>query len=134
MKRCFELVNEHHAKFWTVEVIGRNYFATFGKIGAARGQTQAKVFGTNSEAYQTAIDMIREKTNKGYREIADTARHPCAPAALTAGLQPAATAAPTPAPSPPAPRRPQAAAEQASQPTHTPGPRRILTATPTEEQ
>jgi Uncharacterized conserved protein len=74
MRKCFQLVNEHHSKFWTVEVVGNTYLATFGKIGTY-GQTQVKSFPTNWQAENKAYEMIREKEGKGYIEVAER-RHP----------------------------------------------------------
>src|SRR5262245_51378054 len=74
LKQCFELINDQHRKFWTVEVYGLMYFATFGRIGT-KGQTQVKTFATNFEAMDQARDMIDEKTNKGYRQV-DAVKHP----------------------------------------------------------
>jgi predicted DNA-binding WGR domain protein len=49
VRKCFQLIEGNHYKFWTVEVVGNHYLATFGRIGT-QGQTQVKTFGTEFEA------------------------------------------------------------------------------------
>ena len=86
LKRCFELIGGGHRKFWTVEVVGRNYLCTFGRIGT-KGQTQVKTFDYNEAAESYARKMIREKLDKGYMETAKTA-HPGAAGDLIKRLRP----------------------------------------------
>jgi predicted DNA-binding WGR domain protein len=120
MHRSFELRDDKSAKFWTIQVIGKHYLATFGKIGAPNGQTQVKVFAGHWQAREAARRIIAEKEGKGYREV-DASRHPAAPASLVASLTPASTA-------PPAPEPPAAVPTAPAVNTHRPGPRRIITA------
>jgi predicted DNA-binding WGR domain protein len=94
MKRCFQLIAGNHYKFWTVEVIGRHYCATFGRIGT-EGQTQIKTLGSEAAALEKAEEMIEQKLGKGYREAG---LFPGVSAALVASLRPAQPSAPAPAP------------------------------------
>lgn len=79
-RQCFELIDEHHCKFWTVELVNQHYLATFGRIGT-QGQTQVKTFGSPGAAKLKVRDMIIEKTMKGYTEVAAD-KHPGAKKAL----------------------------------------------------
>lgn len=67
-KRCFELVDGQHSKFWVIQIVGRYYFVTYGRIGT-RGQTQVKAFSTDTGAEGAAMDMITSKRRKGYVEV-----------------------------------------------------------------
>jgi predicted DNA-binding WGR domain protein len=100
MRQCFQLIGAGHNKFWTVEVVGKHYLATFGKIGT-HGQTQVKTFGTAREAMDKADAMIDEKTRKGYRRVGNDA-HPGAQRALLTSLAeaPAPATATMPKPMP----------------------------------
>jgi len=79
-KRSFECVSGSHNKFWTCQVRGKFFFATWGKIGTT-GQTQPKEFLSPRAAMEYATKMIGEKTGKGYTEVAAT-KHPGAPQAM----------------------------------------------------
>jgi len=122
MRKCFQLIGGGHLKFWTVEVVGNHYLATFGRIGTD-GQTQVKTFSSDREALEKAEAMINEKTRKGYREVKSD-MHPGAKQTLVASL---AGTAPAPIP-PPLPRRPPPVTVATPPPEEppTPGPRRIV--------
>lgn len=79
-RRCFELVGGGHNKFWTIELIGKKYFVTYGRIGTA-GSTQVKEFGSVGMCREKADKIVREKTGKGYVSVADT-KHPGAPRSM----------------------------------------------------
>ena len=81
---CYELVDGIHSKFWTVEVVGNHYLATFGRIGT-QGQTQVKTFSSSFDAKCKANDMCREKRLKGYVQV-ESDTHPGAKPALLASL------------------------------------------------
>jgi predicted DNA-binding WGR domain protein len=81
-KRSFELTSGGHNKFWTVQVRGKYFFATWGRIGTA-GQTQSKEFASPRAAMEHATKMIGEKTGKGYTEVA-ASKHAGAPDHLLA--------------------------------------------------
>jgi uncharacterized protein (TIGR02996 family) len=65
--RTFELHGPNSHKFWTIEVSGKSFTVTFGKVGTS-GQTQTKTFPTPEKARDAADKLIREKTGKGYVE------------------------------------------------------------------
>lgn len=108
MRKCFQLIGGSHYKFWTVEVYDNHYLATFGRIGT-EGQTQVKTFSTNGQALAKALDMIDEKTNKGYRAVGQ-GEHPGAKPQLLALLSGKA----------------KVETKVEEEPTHTPGARRIV--------
>jgi len=57
-----------HNKFWTCEVIGKNFNTTYGRIGTD-GQTSSKSFSSNYEAQAWADKKILEKHRKGYTKV-----------------------------------------------------------------
>jgi uncharacterized protein (TIGR02996 family) len=65
--RTFELHGPKAHKFWTIEVSGKSFTVTFGKVGTS-GRTQTKTFATTEKAQAAADKLIREKTAKGYVE------------------------------------------------------------------
>lgn len=101
-KRSFELIGGGHSKFWTVQVRGKFYFATWGRIGTD-GQTQPKELASPRAAMEYAEKMISEKKSKGYTEVA-ASKHAGAPERILAvaggtggssgGSQPSRVAAP----------------------------------------
>lgn len=70
--RRFELVDGKANKFWEVEVSGEKLLVRFGRIGTS-GQAQEKVFESEARATAERAKLIREKTNKGYTELAPPA-------------------------------------------------------------
>lgn len=91
--RRFELVEGGSSKFWEVTVSGTDLSVRFGRIGT-NGQAQSKAFDSEAKATAEQSKLIREKTKKGYQEIAETAAAPDAGADADA----AATAEPEPKP------------------------------------
>ncbi len=67
--RRFELEDDDSSKFWEVVVQGELCTVRFGKIGAA-GQKKPKKLATPEAAQKEADKLIREKTGKGYVEVA----------------------------------------------------------------
>jgi uncharacterized protein (TIGR02996 family) len=65
--RTFQYSDATSHKFWNIEVTGKSFTVTFGKIGTA-GQTQTKTFPTTDKAQAEADKLIKEKTKKGYVE------------------------------------------------------------------
>jgi predicted DNA-binding WGR domain protein len=99
--RRFEYKDAKSNKFWTIDLRGRSFWVTFGRIGSA-GQTQVKEFADEAEARKEHDKLIREKTGKGYVEVA--AGPPSAAAPTPAPAAPKAAAPPAPpAPAPVAP-------------------------------
>ncbi|NHZ97287.1 DUF4132 domain-containing protein [Massilia sp. CCM 8734] len=69
MMRRFELSDDVSSKFWQVDQEGNDLHIGFGKIGSA-GQRQCKNYADEAMASAAMEKLIREKTAKGYAEIA----------------------------------------------------------------
>ncbi|EMY79497.1 WGR domain protein [Leptospira weilii serovar Ranarum str. ICFT] len=54
-------------KFWNIEVSGKSFTVTYGKIGTS-GQTQTKTFDTEEKCLKEANKLLSEKLKKGYVE------------------------------------------------------------------
>lgn len=67
--RRFELREGETNKFWQVDVEGATLTVTYGKIGSA-GQTKLKTCASAVAASAERDKLVREKTGKGYVEIA----------------------------------------------------------------
>ena len=67
--RRFECVEGGSSKFWEVLVEGAQLQVRFGRIGT-EGQRKDKDYASAAAAQAEAAKLIREKTGKGYREIA----------------------------------------------------------------
>jgi uncharacterized protein (TIGR02996 family) len=65
--RTFQYSDATSHKFWNIEVTGKSFTVTFGKLGTA-GQKQTKTFPTADKAQAEADKLIKEKTKKGYVE------------------------------------------------------------------
>jgi uncharacterized protein (TIGR02996 family) len=65
--RTFQFSDAKSHKFWNIDVQGKSFTVTFGKIGTA-GQSQTKTFATPAAAQAEADKLIKEKTKKGYTE------------------------------------------------------------------
>jgi predicted DNA-binding WGR domain protein len=66
-KREFHFQSGSSSKMWAIELKGKSFDVTFGKIGA-KGTTQTKSFSSEAAA-KTAYDkLVEEKTAKGYVE------------------------------------------------------------------
>jgi len=111
--RRFELVEGGSSKFWEVWTQGSELLVRFGRIGTA-GQTKSKALGDAAAATLERDKLIREKTGKGYAEVAAGA----APAAML----PAPTPAPAPAPVPAPVAAPAPSAVAPAAPAHAPPP------------
>jgi DNA ligase-1 len=68
-KRRFEFTAGSSDKFWEIQVNGTEVTVRFGRNGS-NGLSQTKTFGNEAAARQHAETMIRQKTRKGYIEIA----------------------------------------------------------------
>ena len=68
--RRFEYINAYanSKKFWEVNVDGRTLNVRWGRIGS-KGQDNTKVYDTGTEAFGEAQKLIRQKLDKGYREV-----------------------------------------------------------------
>jgi uncharacterized protein (TIGR02996 family) len=65
--RSFQFSDARSHKFWQIDVQGRSFTVTYGKVGTA-GQTQTKTFLTPQKARDEADKLIKEKLKKGYTE------------------------------------------------------------------
>ncbi len=94
-------------KFWQINLSGKSFTTTYGKIGTS-GQTTVKSYGSDAEAKKEYDKLIAEKVKKGYQpadgdssddEDEDEAPAPkkAAKAPAKAAAKPAAKAAAKPA-------------------------------------
>lgn len=120
--RRFELAEGTSNKFWQAVVNGTDLVIQWGRIGTA-GQSQTKSFDSEAGASQEFAKLVREKTKKGYVEVASDG--PTAPAA--AAVTPAAT------PKPVAKKAAQAAPEPMPAVDPAPAMARAPEATTTED-
>lgn len=67
--RRFEFVEGDGGKFWEITQEATDVTVRFGKMGAA-GQTKTKSFPTLEAATKDMETLVREKTKKGYVEVA----------------------------------------------------------------
>ncbi|HBP20861.1 MAG TPA: DNA ligase, partial [Planctomycetes bacterium] len=65
--RRFELVSGSSNKFWEITLSGTGFTVRYGKIGSD-GRSQTKDFKSGDEARQVALELIGQKTKKGYVE------------------------------------------------------------------
>lgn len=65
--RTFQFSDAKSHKFWNIEVTGKSYTVTYGRVGSA-GQTQTKEFAGPAQAEAAAEKLIKEKLAKGYHE------------------------------------------------------------------
>jgi predicted DNA-binding WGR domain protein len=75
-RRCFELVNDKHRKFWIIELDGACQRIRFGRIAknerysyvGPAGQTRTKQFPSAENARESYEKLIRQKEAEGYVE------------------------------------------------------------------
>ncbi|ULH27803.1 LIC_11051 family fibronectin-binding protein [Leptospira weilii] len=67
MKHHLTYKDDKSDKFWNIEVSGKSFTVTYGKMGTA-GQTQTKTFGSEEECQKEAKKLLSEKLKKGYAE------------------------------------------------------------------
>jgi predicted DNA-binding WGR domain protein len=84
-KREFHFISANSSKFWAIELKGKSFDVTFGRLGTS-GTTQTKDFASEQIAQQNYDKLIAEKTAKGYSEVgAVTTQASGSPAAASAG-------------------------------------------------
>jgi uncharacterized protein (TIGR02996 family) len=66
-RRTFEFKDGTSNKFWTIDLQGKSFMVTFGKIGSA-GQSQEKKFRSEPAARAACDKLVAEKLRKGYVE------------------------------------------------------------------
>ena len=69
MKQRFTCTEGNSNKFWEIEITGKNFTVTYGKLGT-KGQSLSKSFDTEEKCQKEANKLIAEKTKKGYKETA----------------------------------------------------------------
>ncbi|MBD8524690.1 DUF4132 domain-containing protein [Pseudomarimonas arenosa] len=67
--RRFELVEGTSSKFWEISLEGSSYTVRYGRIGT-NGQTLTKTAASDAKAEAEVTKLIKEKTGKGYTEVA----------------------------------------------------------------
>jgi uncharacterized protein (TIGR02996 family) len=82
--RTFELVDDTSRKFWIVELAGKSFTVTFGRLGSD-GQKQVKKFPSEAAARKEHDKLIGEKLRKGYRETTPVPKK--APSSLRESLE-----------------------------------------------
>jgi uncharacterized protein (TIGR02996 family) len=80
--RTFEFKDGKSNKFWKIDLSGKAFTVTFGKIGTA-GQTQEKKFPSAAAAQAAHDKLVAEKLGKGYVETTGGVK--AAPAASSSG-------------------------------------------------
>src|ERR1043166_1062306 len=65
--REFEFNDGRWTKFWNIELSGKAFTVTYGRIGA-KGQTQTKKFADAGTAKAAHDKLVAEKVGKGYVE------------------------------------------------------------------
>jgi uncharacterized protein (TIGR02996 family) len=98
--RTFTFSDAKSHKFWNIELSGKSFTVTYGRMGTA-GQTQTKKFTTEAKAKTEHDKLVAEKLKKGYTETTPAATPAAAPAAAPAAVAAAAPVAATPAPAAP---------------------------------
>jgi len=97
----YEFAEGGSNKFWEINLTGKSFTTTYGKIGTD-GQTTIKTFGSDAEAKKEADKITAEKVKKGYALAAGTpasgVKAAPAPKAAPAAKAAPAKAAPAPAP------------------------------------
>src|SRR5436305_1044361 len=79
--RTFTFTDAKSNKFWNIELSGKSFTVTFGRIGT-NGQSQTKDFPSAATAKKEHDKLVAEKLKKGYVETTASAA-PAAPAVST---------------------------------------------------
>ncbi len=82
--RTFEFSDATSHKFWNIDLNGKSFTATFGRVGTA-GQKQEKTFASEAAAQKEHDKLVKEKLAKGYRETSPAAK--VAPESLKESLE-----------------------------------------------
>jgi uncharacterized protein (TIGR02996 family) len=69
--RTFVYSDAKSNKFWNIELTGKSFTVTFGRVGS-KGQTKTKKFKTEAAAQKEYDKLIKEKLKKGYKETTAT--------------------------------------------------------------
>jgi predicted DNA-binding WGR domain protein len=68
MRRDFINQTGDSNKFWNIDQVDNSYTVTWGKIGT-EGRTNDKTFKSTDDCIKEVEKLIKEKLNKGYREV-----------------------------------------------------------------
>jgi uncharacterized protein (TIGR02996 family) len=79
--RTFVFTDDKSNKFWNIELQGKSFTVTFGRVGT-KGQTQTKPFATDAMAKTEHDKLVAEKLKKGYVETTAGAPAPPPPLSL----------------------------------------------------
>ena len=63
----FEFVEGSSAKFWEINISGKNYTVRYGRIGSD-GKSSEKSFADAKACREAANKLIAQKQAKGYEE------------------------------------------------------------------
>jgi len=84
----YEYSEGSSSKFWEINLAGKSFTTTYGKIGS-KGQTTIKTYSSEAEARKEHDKLIAEKVKKGYAPVgkpkARAATAPAAAAPATTG-------------------------------------------------
>jgi len=69
MKRELVYMDAKSSKFWNIELSGKSYTVTYGRIGTD-GQSLTKSFPSEEAARKDAEKLVKEKVGKGYVDAA----------------------------------------------------------------
>jgi uncharacterized protein (TIGR02996 family) len=82
--RTFEYSDATSHKFWNIDLGGKSFTVTYGRIGST-GQKQVKTFASEAAAQKEHDKLVKEKLTKGYRETTPAAKSQ--PASLKESLE-----------------------------------------------
>lgn len=88
--RTFTYSDAKSNKFWNIELQGKAFTVTFGRLGTD-GQTQVKEFPSEEKARKEHDKLVKEKLGKGYTETTSVAASTPAPAPVKTSKQPTTT-------------------------------------------
>jgi uncharacterized protein (TIGR02996 family) len=80
--RTFTFSDAKSHKFWNIELEGKSFTVTYGRIGT-KGQTQTKKSPSAAKAQAEHDKLVKQKLAKGYVETTPTARTQATPLAET---------------------------------------------------
>lgn len=66
----YEFSDGKSNKFWEIELQGKAFTTTYGRIGTS-GQSTTKEFGSDGEASKQYEKLVAEKVGKGYQLVGE---------------------------------------------------------------
>ena len=85
----YEYSEGSSSKFWEINLDGKSFTTTYGKIGA-KGQTTLKTFSSEAEAKKDYDKLVAEKVKKGYAPVGKPPKSVAGAAQAVEAAQPAA--------------------------------------------